>query len=61
MIFQGHALMPWMSALDNVAFAVSCRHPGWSRAQAREAAREALARVGLSTRQSASQRNCRAG
>jgi nitrate/nitrite transport system ATP-binding protein len=47
-IFQSHALMPWMSALDNVAFAVSCRHPGWSRAQARDAAREALARVGLS-------------
>ena len=47
-IFQGHALMPWLSALENVAFAVSCRHPGWSRAQVREAAHAALARVGLS-------------
>ena len=47
-IFQGHALMPWLSALENVAFAVACRNPGWSRTQVREAARAALARVGLS-------------
>jgi nitrate/nitrite transport system ATP-binding protein len=47
-IFQGHALMPWLSALDNVAFAVSCRNPGWGRAEVREAARAALSRVGLS-------------
>src|SRR5258708_24571388 len=25
-VFQGHALMPWMSALDNVVFAVRSRH-----------------------------------
>lgn len=46
-VFQGHALMPWLSALDNVAFAVSCRNPSWGRARVRDAARAALARVGL--------------
>lgn len=46
-IFQGHALMPWLSAEQNVAFAVSCRNPSWDRHRVRDAAREALARVGL--------------
>jgi len=46
-IFQGHALMPWMTAEANVAFALSCRHRDWSRAKLREAARAALAKVGL--------------
>ncbi len=46
-IFQGHALMPWMTAEQNVAFALSCRHPGWSKPQLREAARAALEKVGL--------------
>jgi nitrate/nitrite transport system ATP-binding protein len=46
-IFQGHALMPWLTAEANVAFAVSCRNPSLDRRQAREAAREALAKVGL--------------
>jgi ABC-type nitrate/sulfonate/bicarbonate transport system ATPase subunit len=30
-IFQGHAPMPWLTALGNVELAVSSRHPGWSR------------------------------
>ncbi|WP_424812179.1 ABC transporter ATP-binding protein [Roseococcus sp. YIM B11640] len=47
-IFQGHALMPWLTAEQNVAFAISCRHPGWGKPLVREAARNALARVGLS-------------
>jgi len=46
-IFQGHALMPLLTADQNVAFAVGCRHPDWSRAKQREAAREALNKVGL--------------
>jgi nitrate/nitrite transport system ATP-binding protein len=47
-IFQGHALMPWMTAAGNVAFALSCRHRDWSRARCDAAARDALQRVGLS-------------
>jgi nitrate/nitrite transport system ATP-binding protein len=46
-IFQGHALMPWMTAEQNVAFALSCRPRGWSKPQLREAARAALQKVGL--------------
>jgi nitrate/nitrite transport system ATP-binding protein len=46
-IFQGHALMPWMTAEQNVAFALSCRHRDWNGAKLREAARAALHRVGL--------------
>jgi nitrate/nitrite transport system ATP-binding protein len=47
-IFQGHALMPWLTAEQNVAFAIGCRHPSWSKAKLSEAAREALGKVGLS-------------
>ncbi|MFC0386996.1 ABC transporter ATP-binding protein [Muricoccus vinaceus] len=46
-IFQGHALMPWLTAAGNVAFALSCRNPRWSRARCEEAAGLALARVNL--------------
>ncbi len=46
-IFQGHALMPWLSALGNVELAVSSRHPDWSRAQIRAHAMKYLALVHL--------------
>ena len=32
-IFQGHALMPWLTVMGNIAFAVSSRWPSWDRAQ----------------------------
>ena len=35
-VFQGHALMPWMSVIGNIAFAVSSRWPKWSRTRVRE-------------------------
>jgi nitrate/nitrite transport system ATP-binding protein len=46
-IFQGHALMPWLSALGNVELAVSSRHPDWTRDQVREHAMKYLALVHL--------------
>jgi len=46
-IFQGHALMPWLSALGNVELAVSSRHPDWTRARIREHAMKYLALVHL--------------
>ena len=46
-IFQGHALMPWMTAEQNVAFALGSKHRDWPRHRLAEAARAALARVGL--------------
>lgn len=35
-IFQSHALMPWMTAIGNIAFAVKSRHPDWSKEQIQE-------------------------
>jgi nitrate/nitrite transport system ATP-binding protein len=32
-VFQGHALMPWLSVRQNIAFAVRSKWPDWSRAQ----------------------------
>jgi nitrate/nitrite transport system ATP-binding protein len=46
-IFQGHALMPWMSALANIELAVSSRHPSWTKAQVREHATKYLNLVHL--------------
>jgi nitrate/nitrite transport system ATP-binding protein len=46
-IFQGHALMPWMTARANVELAVTSRHPEWSRSQVREHAAKYLALVHL--------------
>jgi nitrate/nitrite transport system ATP-binding protein len=46
-IFQGHALMPWLSALGNVELAVSSRFPGWTRAQVRDHAMKYVALVHL--------------
>jgi nitrate/nitrite transport system ATP-binding protein len=46
-IFQSHALMPWLSTLGNVELAVSSRHPDWSRRQIRDHALKYLALVHL--------------
>ena len=32
-VFQGHALMPWLSVMKNIAFAVKSRWPDWDRTQ----------------------------
>jgi nitrate/nitrite transport system ATP-binding protein len=34
-VFQGHALMPWLTVRGNIAFAVRSRWPDWSRRQVR--------------------------
>lgn len=34
-VFQSHALMPWMTAMANIAFAVKSRWPKWSKSQVR--------------------------
>ena len=46
-IFQSHALYPWLTALGNVAFALKSRHPNWSKAEIEARARQALELVGL--------------
>jgi nitrate/nitrite transport system ATP-binding protein len=46
-VFQGHALMPWMSVLGNVAFAVTSRWPQWSKAEVKAHGTKYLEMVGL--------------
>ena len=47
-VFQGHALMPWLSVRKNIAFAVRSKWPQWSRAQVDEHVQRYVAMVGLS-------------
>ena len=35
-VFQSHALMPWMTAMANIEFAVKSRWPDWSKAKVQE-------------------------
>lgn len=46
-VFQGHALMPWLTVRANIAFAVRSKWPGWSRAQVDEHVQRHVAMVGL--------------
>ena len=46
-IFQSHALLPWLTAQGNVAFAVRSRHKDWSRAKVQDHAHQVLELVGL--------------
>jgi nitrate/nitrite transport system ATP-binding protein len=46
-VFQGHALMPWLTVRANIAFAVRSKWPEWSRAQVDEHVRKYVAMVGL--------------
>jgi nitrate/nitrite transport system ATP-binding protein len=46
-IFQGHALLPWLSVLGNVAFAVRSRWPAWSAVEVDAHCRRTLALVHL--------------
>lgn len=46
-VFQSHALMPWLTVLENVAFAVRARHPDWSRQQIEDHARRFIEMVHL--------------
>lgn len=47
-IFQSHALMPWLSAEKNIAFAVKSRWPRWSQEEVRAQVKKYIAMVGLS-------------
>lgn len=46
-VFQSHALLPWLSALGNVAFAVRSRWPRWSSRQIEAHSVRYLEMVGL--------------
>jgi len=46
-VFQGHALMPWLSVLSNIAFAVKSRWPDWNRIQVQTHCQKFIDMVGL--------------
>ena len=46
-VFQNHSLLPWLSALENVRFAVRARWPRWKRGQITDHAIRYLEMVGL--------------
>jgi nitrate/nitrite transport system ATP-binding protein len=47
-VFQGHALMPWLTVRQNIAFAVRSKWPDWSRAEVEGQVRKYVDLVGLS-------------
>jgi nitrate/nitrite transport system ATP-binding protein len=47
-VFQSHALMPWLSVRKNIAFAVVSRWPDWSSAQVNAHVEKFVTMVGLS-------------
>ena len=46
-VFQNYSLLPWLSALRNITFAVHSRHPNWSHQQVRDHSYKYLEMVGL--------------
>ena len=47
-VFQSHALMPWLTVRQNIAFAVVSRWPEWSRTQVNVQVEAFVSMVGLS-------------
>ncbi|GAB3184903.1 ABC transporter ATP-binding protein [Hydrogenophaga aquatica] len=47
-VFQGHALMPWLTVRRNIAFAVQSRWPDWNASQINDHVEKYVAMVGLS-------------
>jgi nitrate/nitrite transport system ATP-binding protein len=46
-VFQGHALMPWMTVLQNVSFAVKSKYPDWTKARIELHSKKYIDMVGL--------------
>jgi nitrate/nitrite transport system ATP-binding protein len=46
-VFQGHALMPWLTVRKNIAFAVQSRWPDWDAAKVNAQVEQYVAMVGL--------------
>ena len=46
-VFQSFALMPWMTAFDNIRLAVQAAHPRWDKTQVREETQRYLDLMGL--------------
>jgi nitrate/nitrite transport system ATP-binding protein len=46
-VFQGHALMPWLSVMRNIAFAVKSKWPQWNAIQIQTHCQKFIDMVGL--------------
>jgi nitrate/nitrite transport system ATP-binding protein len=46
-VFQGHALLPWLTVMKNIAFAVRSRWPEWDRIQVEVHCQKFIDMVGL--------------
>lgn len=46
-VFQGHALMPWLTVRQNIAFAVKSRWPDWKKPEVDAQVEKYVAMVGL--------------
>jgi len=46
-VFQGHALMPWLSVMKNIAFAVKSKWPEWNAIQVQRHCQKFIEMVGL--------------
>ncbi|HWV18224.1 MAG TPA: ABC transporter ATP-binding protein [Rhodocyclaceae bacterium] len=46
-VFQGHALMPWLTVRKNIAFAVRSKWPDWNKEQVNAHVEKYVAMVGL--------------
>ena len=46
-VFQSHALMPWMTTLQNISYAVKAKFKSWSKAQVSAHAQQYIDLVGL--------------
>ena len=46
-VFQGHALMPWLTVRQNIAFAVRSKWPGWTSAKVDAHVQKYIELVGL--------------
>jgi len=46
-VFQGHALMPWLTVRQNIAFAVRSKWPDWSKTQVKAQVERYVQMVGL--------------
>lgn len=46
-VFQGHALMPWLSVMKNIEFAVKSRWPDWPKDKVRSHCQQFIDLVGL--------------
>jgi nitrate/nitrite transport system ATP-binding protein len=47
-VFQSHALMPWLTVRQNIAFAVKSRWPDWGQSEVKAQVEKFVAMVGLS-------------